>query len=465
MIENGWKRECGVGRIGTAVSEEIQDEPREWPWPTGPGADFVLGKQEDLVRLLGTRHPIFLDTNFWVMARQAALGESDEPELISLLGAFRMAVEFGKAFFPVTSDLIEEFSKQSPERLRRTMKMVEALSLGVAMVPSHERMAIEIEQFSARTYPAHPPRSWPLWTAYAFALGYEGLRPPGVEVDDAMLVCLAELAWMAPPSLWSWDHSGVFNAREESVRLAAYLNAQEALYAHEIDSHETAVRIEIVGATSMIEGIAAREYRRIAAAAGHTAEANDVANSRRVGKKMAQIFVKTLEQEVNQRALSSLYISAMLHAAVRSEEKRRIKPNDIFDFRHASAALPHCTAFFTDGPLKKLITSGHTRLASLDVEKTWLFSVRWAHGCSPFMERRETVKTFRARLLQLLRRSEVSLTAFAQEVENRRLFRVAAVSAPSLRKAAMDAPGMPARVRSAEIILSVTTNSGKERLH
>lgn len=350
---------------GAPPEVENEEEAYEWPWPTGPGADFVLGKQEELVRLLEPRQAVFLDTNFWVMARQAALGESDDPELISLLGAFRMAVQSGKAFFPVTSDLIEEFSKQSPERLQGTMKMVDALSLGVAMVPSHERTAIEIELFTARAHPDHPPQPRPLWTAYAFALGYQDLRPPGIEIDAAMLVRLAERAWMAPPSLWSRNHSGVFDARTESARLAAYLNEQEALYAHEIDSHATALRIEVAGAASMIEGIAAREYRRIAEAAGQTAEANDIANSRRVGKKMAQLFAVSLEQEVNQRALPSLYIGAMLHAAVRSEEKRKIKPNDIFDFRHAAAALPHCSAFFTDGSLRKLITSGHTGLDAL----------------------------------------------------------------------------------------------------
>lgn len=347
------------------MSEEIRDVPYEWPWPTGPGADFVLGKQEELLRMLGVRQPIFLDTNFWIMAREAALEESEDPELISLLGAFRMAVQSGKVFFPVTSDVIEEFSKQPPKYLQETMMMVDALSLGIAMVPSHERMAIEIEEFFARTYPTYPPRNRPLWTAYAFAFGYEDLQMPGTKVDDALLVHLAERAWMVQPSLWSWGHSGVFNAREESQQLATNINTQEALHAHEIDNHATAVQIEVAGAASMIEGVAAREYRRIAAASGNTAEANDVVNSHRFGKKMSQIIAKGLEQEINQRALPSLYIGTMLHAAVRSEKNRKIHRNDIFDFRHASAALPHCAAFFTDGPLKKLITSGHTRLDKL----------------------------------------------------------------------------------------------------
>jgi hypothetical protein len=53
-------------------------------------------------------------------------------------------------------------------------------------------------------------------------------------------------------------------------------------------------------------------------------------------------------------------VPAVIHAAIRAAN-RAVKPNDIYDFRHA-AALPHCRAFFTDGSLRTLICSGHTAL-------------------------------------------------------------------------------------------------------
>lgn len=345
---------------------DSSEEIFEWPWPEGPGAEHILAKQVELAGLLATRVPVFLDTNFWVWARQAASGESDDPELISLLGALRMAVQSRRVFFPITSDLIEEFSKQAPDLLQSTMMLVDLLSLGVAMVPHYERTAIEIERFTARAFPGHPPNPRPLWTSYAFALGYEDLRPPGIAVDDALLVRLAEKAWMAPPSQLARNlESGMFDARARSQRLAYFLNEQAALHAHVIDGRASAVRIEVAGAASMIEGVAAREFRRIAEAEGHSTEAQDILGSRAAGKRIAGMVAAALEQEVNQRAFGSLYIGAMLHAAIRSEAKRKIKPNDLFDFRHASAALPHCRAFFTDGPLKTLITSGHMKLDRL----------------------------------------------------------------------------------------------------
>ncbi len=348
------------------MTDDPNDEIYEWAWPTGPGAEYILAKQIELEQLLAPRRPVFLDTNFWVLARQAATGESDDPKLISLLGALRMAVQSGKVFFPITSDLIAEFSKQPHDRLRGTMILVDLLSLGVIMVPHHERTAIEIERFTARVYPGLPPTPRPLWTSYAFALGYEDLRPPGVKVDDALLVLLAEKAWAAQPSRLALNlDTEILNARAESERLADYLNEQAALHAHELDGRASAVRTEVAGAASMIAGIAAREYRRIAEAAGYPAEARDIAASRAAGKRIAGMVGSALDQEVNQRAFGSLYIGAMLHAAIRSEANRKIKPNDVFDFRHTAAALPHCHAFFTDGPLKKLIMSGHMKLDSL----------------------------------------------------------------------------------------------------
>lgn len=348
------------------MTPESYEEVFEWPWPVGLGADHILARQVELADLLATRVPVFLDTNFWVWARQAAFGENDDPKLTALLGALRMAVESGKVFFPMTNDLIAEFSKQPPNLLERTMMLVDRLSLGVAMVPHQERMAIEIEHFTARAYPGHPPKLRPLWTSYAFALGYEDLRPPGIAIDDALLVQMAEAAWMAPPSQLARDLNGeMFDARAESQRLADLLNTQAAYHADEIDGRASAVRNEVAGAASMIAGVAAREYRRIAEAAGHFTEARNIPASRSVGKRIASMVATALEQEVNQRAFGSLYIGAMLHAAIRSEAKRKIKPNDVFDFRHAAAALPHCHAFFTDGKLAALITSGHMKLDRL----------------------------------------------------------------------------------------------------
>lgn len=54
--------------------------------------------------------------------------------------------------------------------------------------------------------------------------------------------------------------------------------------------------------------------------------------------------------------LRTSYVLASIHAAVRAAKGRKFKPNDLFDFDHAAAALGYCNAFFTDDKLAKLLT-------------------------------------------------------------------------------------------------------------
>ena len=62
-------------------------------------------------------------------------------------------------------------------------------------------------------------------------------------------------------------------------------------------------------------------------------------------------------------AFGNIVVPATLHAAFRAERGRRFKPNDVFDFRHAAAALPNCDVFLTEGKLARLMRTGHVALA------------------------------------------------------------------------------------------------------
>ena len=103
------------------------------------------------------------------------------------------------------------------------MILGDQLSLGVIMGPHHERVAIEIEieRFTARVYPGllpTPRRSEPATRSRS---GYVDSRPPGVKVDDALLVLLAEKGWAPQPSRLALDlDPEILNARAESERLA-----------------------------------------------------------------------------------------------------------------------------------------------------------------------------------------------------------------------------------------------------
>jgi hypothetical protein len=60
----------------------------------------------------------------------------------------------------------------------------------------------------------------------------------------------------------------------------------------------------------------------------------------------------------------TLYVGAKCHAAVRWNRGKNLTANDLMDFHHAAAALGYCDAFFTDNPLKVLLTQNHVQLPS-----------------------------------------------------------------------------------------------------
>ena len=95
-----------------------------------------------------------------------------------LLEAMRAAVASKKAYFPITSSLLDEFSKQREERYQLTMKIVDELSLGIAMVPEKERVSIEVERFFGTNFPHIPPESREIWTQAYMSYGCAGVPKP-----------------------------------------------------------------------------------------------------------------------------------------------------------------------------------------------------------------------------------------------------------------------------------------------
>ena len=59
-----------------------------------------------------------------------------------------------------------------------------------------------------------------------------------------------------------------------------------------------------------------------------------------------------------QYALPLIRILAGLHAFIRWQRQRAFTFNDIFDLRHAAAAIPYCDVFLTEKFMKTACTNG-----------------------------------------------------------------------------------------------------------
>jgi hypothetical protein len=122
---------------------------------------YVRGKQIALGQALASRTKVYLDLNFWIAARDAALGVRTDPAALKLLHLLRRGVEQGRLICPVGDTFFLELMKQplSEDRRIGTARLVDQLSLGVTLVPERRRTGMEIYQLFHRLL-KRPEASW-----------------------------------------------------------------------------------------------------------------------------------------------------------------------------------------------------------------------------------------------------------------------------------------------------------------
>lgn len=342
---------------------ESPEPPLDWTWPTGPGADLILTKQRELERSVEGRTPIYLDMNFWIRAREAEFEDAPDPISIALLRALRHAVATGKAVFPITCEVVEELSKQREPWLQQTATIIDELSLGIAFIPHQQRVAVDVEKVARKSWPAFKREQRPIWTCASYCFGYEDFNPPVADrgLREYIVKEIADRMWQTPlaQALQALDPA-MLEAKRQSQALADRLNVANAAHADDIDSLETALRIETDSVAQVVELLAEGLLREATAQAGITEEKPNFGST---AQTFCRILGAGLRQPQRPALIGTLYVPAALGAVVRAE-KRKLSANDIYDHRHAAAALPHCRAFFTDRRLQLALT-GKLRLQDI----------------------------------------------------------------------------------------------------
>lgn len=330
-----------------------------WHWPEGPGANCAYELQLAMERRVQKVKSVFLDVNFWIDCRDAVADPTAASDKRALYAMLVRGVREERLACPISSDILTELTKQDDASLDATMVVVDELTRGLSLVNHQERAVIEVERLLGGFSPALAAPHRPIWTAFVFAFGYQDLAPPRTITPNAeLLKRMTELAWRLPPSKGvAALRLSITGAKEESERSATRLNQGAEAYRHEAPDFATVLRHELAGAADLLSATLASEYDRMAALAG--APAGD----EQLRMTLIQMAALGMANPEGRRAFGNMVVPATLHAAIRAEPGRRFKPNDIYDIRHATAALPNCDAFFTEGKLARLMASGHVGLA------------------------------------------------------------------------------------------------------
>jgi hypothetical protein len=335
---------------------------------------YTRSRQIELARTIEGRAKVYLDVNFWIIARDAAAGTDAckaAPELLDLL---RRGVAEGTLVCPISESTFIELMKQpnTPTRRIATARLIDELSLGVSLTTSHARIATEIAHFfCSRTGQQNFYAMQELvWTKLSYTLGYIHPSLPG-RLDRATELALQKGFF---DEMWKKSLLEILEVigdadlpvRDELRRSASGIDADIKVHMHTLKSYQQTYKDEIVGTVDVYSDLAADVMGGMAERDGVTPAERGSPSWIECQRMCRNLLIAAFQKPGTKEALRTIHALASLHACLRRNKMTNFKENHFYDFEHAAAALAYCDAFLTEGFLTSLANARHTGLCGIN---------------------------------------------------------------------------------------------------
>lgn len=330
-------------------------------------AQYVRSCQIALAQSISGCHKIYLDTRYWILFRDVILGRRTDKPLVDLLDHIRSGVRSNLAICPISKDsFVEIFVQNDPATLATTIKLVDELSRGICLAEYFTRLNTELYHFmvqKAKGVDAVHDLEQLVWTKCGYVLGYvapkSDQRP--FEYSNAIEKAFFDQMWAATFSDildylgnrpdWKIDPTSV-----DQMNVGKFANDDG------FNSFKQLFMIELAGTLDVLqESLAEIMDSMYLRAFGDNADPDGCPDSS-TGKMAANVIYHAFRSNKLKDELPTLRTYVTLHAALRWDRKRKYKPNDLADIRHAAMALPYCDTFLTEGPLCSLLHEKHLEL-------------------------------------------------------------------------------------------------------
>lgn len=317
----------------------------------------------ELGAMLAPRKAIYLDLCFWILLRDAM--RSGAPDVgLQMLSTLRGLVKSGVAFCPISDGTFLELFKQTDSASRvATAGLIDELSLGVTLVPFHLRVGTEIAHYvhSAKSGASLYPLRELAWSKLSYVMGF--VHPTKMAFDVATNLAIQKAffdhMWDNVSLVQMCSHLGEAFVHADPLHFrqtSSNLNEQNQIHAADLKSFRKTYKDELIGVLDLFAGTLAQILAPMLPLEAGPLPADGTGERAEVDRQCLSFLVGALGTEDGRKAIRSLHIKSLLHAAVRWNKKQALKPNDLFDFDHAAAAIGYCDAFFTDGPLRAMLS-------------------------------------------------------------------------------------------------------------
>lgn len=328
--------------------------------------EYVRQCQVELGTSVMRKRRIYLDKKFWILLRDAALHRSELHNSHLLLAQLRSEVSAQRGICPISESLFMELMKQSDLTTRRaTAGLIDELSLGVTLIPYHQRVATEMAHFMhVQAGIAVYPLEVLMWSKLSYVLGVQHPTNEAYPPEEMLVIQKSFLDHM-----WECELVEIIDRMASATSpidtfpsLANRLNEQNVIHANTIKSFSQAYAAEIRGSLSLFVNVAREAMESIATGGSGRAIGSTETEKLEHERQLLAHLCKVIKKQDVAAALRTLHIGALCHSAFRWDKQRKLSANDFFDFHHAEAALGYCNLFFTEMPLRNMLQQKHMKI-------------------------------------------------------------------------------------------------------
>jgi hypothetical protein len=330
---------------------------------------YIRSKRIELAHEIQLAKKIYLDTNYWILLRDARAGKVTDNNVTQLLNVLESLVAKNLAICPISNDTFSEIFKQKDDKtLKASVQIIDDISKGIAILSAKERIDLEVFHFiSEKTKGSDSVYTLDelVWTKVAYVMGFstpvsESLPP---DTNCAIQKAFIDQMWIITLSDFL-EQMGVGTAFQmpQVSDISQELNKGKFAHINEQKSFKQLFMSELAGILELYK----QDFQNLMeyiyeSDTGQSLSKDEIASDDG-GRMFANLIYHAFRLNKIKSELPLFRISAGIHAAVRWDKGRKYKPNDIHDFHHATAAIPYCDYFLTEANLRHLVYDKNLKL-------------------------------------------------------------------------------------------------------
>lgn len=312
---------------------------------------------------LSKKRLIYLDVNFWIYLRKCMTNDKIEGVYYDFYDLLLSLVKKNEVLCPINHSVFSELLKQDNVESRiNTSKVIDLFSNSIALIFEFEREELELQYYIRQKLLGEQfltPIEQYVWVKIPYILGVAIPHSDKIDKDIQKKIQIEffKHSWniTLEEMMRNYLRDSVLPFLDMSKR-ASKLNKGKFSHSDEIKSLVSLFRTELKGGLSVYIEVAKNYFEILSRNRPDILMSLSTKLLINNPKDLCDKIEKAILKDNIGKYLPDIYINTCIHTLMRWDKTRQFKANDFYDFEHARAALPYFQYFFTDGPLKHMLS-------------------------------------------------------------------------------------------------------------